>query len=504
MRIRISLLVLSLLLALAVLLTGVGAASPSVVATIPVGSGPTDIAIDAVNGRIYVTDSVNGLSVIDSSTNQVVAQLSPGFPVHAVAVNPATNRLYVSAVDIDEYFIIVVDTTTNQTLTTVDADDWPIDVAVNTATNRVYVVNHFDGTVTVIDGAANQAIATIDANVLPRTVAVDEAANRIYVEGNDSAVVIDGATNQVVDTIALGGDHWGMALNPDTDRIYLASFDDGVLVVDVNSKTIVATVPVGTEPEALAVNTATNHIIVPNGGSDDVSIIDGATNSVIATLPVGGRPTAVAVNPATNVAYVANMDGDSISVISDPPSEGTPTPTPTPSPTPPAGSTPFTLEAGWNQVCYVGTEQPVGDALAPIMSGVSALYRMGSDGSYDRWFSGKPEASTITSLSPYEPLLLLMANGATWNQTPAGSPPTSAGLSQGWSTVCYTGATKSVSEATSGITNDLSMLYMLGQGQAWSRYAPAMPQISDIDQLEQYDAVLMLVNGNGATWTFSP
>jgi YVTN family beta-propeller protein len=500
MRTRVSFSVLSLLLALAVLLTGVGAASPSVVATVPVGSGPVDIAVDAVNGRIYVTDSANALSVIDSSTNQVVDQLSPGFPVHAVAVNPATNRLYVSAVDISEHFIIVIDTTTNQTLTTLDADDWPIDMAVNTATNRVYVVNHGDGTMTVIDGATNQVIATVDANFLARAVAVDEAANRIYVEGMSSVLVIDGGTNQVVDSIVLDGFNWGMALNPDTDRIYIASFDNGVSVIDVNSKAVVATVPVGTEPEALAVNTATNHIIVPNGGSDDVSIIDGATNSVIATLPVGVNPTGIAVNPATNLAYIANSNDGTVSVISDPPSEGTPTPTPTP----PAGSTPFSLEAGWNQVCYVGTEQPVGDALAPILSGVAALYRMGSDGSYDRWFSGKPEASTITSLSPYEPLLLLMANSATWNQTPAGSPPTSAGLPQGWSTVCYTGATKPASEATSGITNDLSMLYMLGEGQAWSRYAPAMPQISDIDQLEQYDAVLMLVNGNGATWTFSP
>jgi hypothetical protein len=204
------------------------------------------------------------------------------------------------------------------------------------------------------------------------------------------------------------------------------------------------------------------------------------------------------VNPVTNVAYVANSDDGTVSVISDPPSDGTPTSTP------PPGTTPFALATGWNQVCYVGAEQPIEDALTPILADVSAVYRMGAGGGYDRWFPGRPEVSTITTLTPYKSLLLLMTEGAAWNQTPAGSPPASASLAQGWNSICYTGAAKPPSDATSSIADDFSIVYVLGSNQAWSRYVPSRPEVSNIDQLEQYGAVLMLANGNGVTWTFSP
>jgi len=213
---------------------------------------------------------------------------------------------------------------------------------------------------------------------------------------------------------------------------------------------------------------------------------------------VGAGPRGVAVNPTTNVAYVANGDDDNVSVISDPPSDATPTPTP------PAGTTPFALATGWNQVCYVGSAQPIEDALAPILADVSAVYRMGAGGGYDRWFPGRPEVSTITNVSPYKPLLLLMTEGAAWNQTPSGSPPTSANLAQGWNSICYTGATESPADATSAIADDFSILYMMGSGQAWSRYVPGRPEVSNIDELGQYAAVLMLANGNGTTWMFGP
>jgi len=489
---------------LAFLLTGASATGPSVVATIPVGDAPRNVAVNVGTNRVYITDSGEAaLSVVDGSTNEVVDELSFDLPPWDVALNPTTNRMYVSFSGMfDENFVKAIDLTTNEILTTVDVGSWPRDIAVNTATNRVYVINHTDGTMTVIDGATDQVVATVDAGFIAREAAVDEATNRIYVSTMDSVSVLDGATNQLVDSIALDKYPWGIALNPITDRIYLAhTFDDdnSVSVIDATSKAVVATVPVGTAPEELAVNPTTNHVIVSNGGSNDVTIIDGATNTVVATLPVGAYPTGVAVNPVTNLVYVANSNDETVSVISDPPSEATPAPTPTP----PAGTTPFALGTGWNQVCYVGPEQPIENALTSVLGDVSAVYRLRPDQGYDRWFPGRPEVSTITTVSPYKPLLLLMADGAAWNQTPSGSPPASATLAQGWNSICYAGANKPPADATSAIADDFSILYMLASNQAWNRYAPSRPEVSNIEQLEQYDAVLMLATG-GTTWAFGP
>ena len=47
-----------------------------------------------------------------------------------------------------------------------------------------------------------------------------------------------------------------------------------------------------------------------------MSVIDVATRSVTAAIPVGSHPERVAVDPATDAAYVANSGGDTVSVIS--------------------------------------------------------------------------------------------------------------------------------------------------------------------------------------------
>ena len=73
------------------------------------------------------------------------------------------------------------------------------------------------------------------------------------------------------------------------------------------------TVSVGTDPYAVAVNPVTNKIYVANNRSNNVTVIDGATNSTT-TVSVGTGPVSVAVNPVTNKIYVANRqqqrDGD--------------------------------------------------------------------------------------------------------------------------------------------------------------------------------------------------
>lgn len=70
------------------------------------------------------------------------------------------------------------------------------------------------------------------------------------------------------------------------------------------AQSVVATVPVGIEPAAVAVNTLTNKVYVAGGGV--VTVIDGETNRT-ATIPVGSRPVAIEVNAVTNKIYVVNQ-----------------------------------------------------------------------------------------------------------------------------------------------------------------------------------------------------
>ena len=187
----------------------------------------------------------------------------------------------------------------------------------------------------------------------------------------------------------------------------------------------------------------------------------------------------------------------------EPTETATPTPSPAASPTPAPPPGTLNLVSGWNGSCYQGSEQHIDDAFAGVTS-VRAVYRMG-DQSFDRWFPGRPELNTISSLSPFDPLLVLTTEDVTWTVTPHGDFPRSAPLSSGWNSICYLGAGKDSEAAAAGIMGDFAVIYTLTPEQTWRRYITGRPEVSNLARLETLTPVLVLVTDpGGALWIFDP
>ena len=189
-------------------------------------------------------------------------------------------------------------------------------VAVNPLTNRVYVTNIGDGTVSVISGLGERGspqsrpvIATIRVGSSPARVAVNPLTRTAYVtnSGSGSVSVIDLRTNKVTTTIPVGGRPDGVAVNPVTNRVYVADGSGGAVTVIDGATNAVTTIQAGSCHSDVATDPTTNTIYVANLCSSSLAVIDGVTNTVTATVPVGGSPTAVAVNPITHTVYVANL-----------------------------------------------------------------------------------------------------------------------------------------------------------------------------------------------------
>src|SRR5579863_9249867 len=68
-----------------------------------------------------------------------------------------------------------------------------------------------------------------------------------------------------------------------------------VITARADRYSVVATIPVGHDPCALAVNATTNTLYVADYADNAVSVIDGTTNLITKTIPVGTYPFAVAV-----------------------------------------------------------------------------------------------------------------------------------------------------------------------------------------------------------------
>ncbi len=121
---------------------------------------------------------------------------------------------------------------------------------------------------------------------------VDSSTHRLYVTRTDRVQVIDTENGQTVGEVpGLEGGH-GTALVPDENRGFATSGKSGTVVVfDLKTlKAVGEPIKVGQKPDAIVYDPASKHVFAFNGESDDASVIDAATAKVIATIPLGGEP----------------------------------------------------------------------------------------------------------------------------------------------------------------------------------------------------------------------
>jgi YVTN family beta-propeller protein len=141
--------------------------------------------------------------------------------------------------------VSVIDTTTNTVIATIPVGIRPSDIAYDSANEQMYVANRGTGspgtgTVSVIDTTTNTVIDTITVGDVPRGIAYDPVNERMYVtNGFDSNVsVIDTTTNTVIDTVIVVGSPSDIAYDSANERMYVSSGGGFVSVIFLNANNV--------------------------------------------------------------------------------------------------------------------------------------------------------------------------------------------------------------------------------------------------------------------------
>lgn len=152
--------------------TAISAADKTVLATIPVGTGPVG-AWPGYNNKMYVDNETSKtIAVIDVATLTVVDTITLGYTPGYVALNPATDELWISDADngMARYY-----TFSNNNWTAsgaVTAGSGAHAIAISNTGNRIYVTNQGAGTLSVIDNATKTKIKDIAVGSKPNGIAL--------------------------------------------------------------------------------------------------------------------------------------------------------------------------------------------------------------------------------------------------------------------------------------------------------------------------------------------
>src|SRR5260370_1226988 len=187
------------------------------------------------------------VTAVQIPANTVVTTLAvPGGRIQNVAISRDGTQLF--ATDIQRSKLIVWDLTNeNAPFQEVAIGSGSVrnafDVAETPDGVQLFVSALADGNIYVLDRKPLSLVATLPVGALPYQLRMSPYGSTAYVEDQDSPAItyIDVATNQIIAHATIPpGSILNMGLSRDGTRLYALPDYDGVYVIDVNSRAVIA------------------------------------------------------------------------------------------------------------------------------------------------------------------------------------------------------------------------------------------------------------------------
>ncbi|HLQ69251.1 MAG TPA: beta-propeller fold lactonase family protein [Gemmatimonadales bacterium] len=266
--------------------------SLSLVATLPVGGSPRYIAFNASGTHAIIPNEYGWVTF-----------------VHEVPPPPpsACNTPQTGPAPTDK---------THPSLESKDSQPLsaqPFAVAIS-RNNVVYITQGWNASAVRADLPSTALSAPFPVGALPSQVRISPDGSTAYVEDQDSHTItyIDVATNHIIGQATVpAGSILNMGLSRDGTRLYALTDYDGVYVIDVNSRAVIAQIPAaktGMLLTGVAFHPFAACMYISARDQAIVSTIDLTTNAVVGQrLVSGGRIQTVAVSLDGSTLYGADI-----------------------------------------------------------------------------------------------------------------------------------------------------------------------------------------------------
>ncbi len=189
----------------------------------------------------------------------------------------------------------------------------PFAVAIS-RNNVVYITQGWNASAVRADLPSTALSAPFPVGALPSQVRISPDGSTAYVEDQDSHTItyIDVATNHIIGQATVpAGSILNMGLSRDGTRLYALTDYDGVYVIDVNSRAVIAQIPAaktGLLLTGVAFHPFAACMYISARDQAIVSTIDLTTNAVVGQrLVSGGRIQTVAVSLDGSTLYGADI-----------------------------------------------------------------------------------------------------------------------------------------------------------------------------------------------------
>lgn len=284
---------------------------PLSVAKVPLpGEGRGDYLLaDAAANRLFVTHSTV-VHVLDLTTLKQVAQVDGLTAAHGVALD-SSGRAYVTDGNSDS--VLQFDPATGHVLKRIAVGKKPDSILFDAASSKIMAFDGDSEEVSVIDPATASVTTTIKLPNAPE-YSQSDGRGHVYVnleEGN--AVAVINTTRMKLDhLIPLKGCDGPapLALDKANRRLFSGCGNNVMIVTDADSGKVLASVPIGGDPDGIVYDPGTKRIFVANrdGGWTIVDQLNPNKYRVEQTLKMDEYAKTVALDPKTHRVFSSTAD----------------------------------------------------------------------------------------------------------------------------------------------------------------------------------------------------
>jgi YVTN family beta-propeller protein len=265
----------------------IDARSNRLVAEVPVGNGPTSIAVG--EGSVWVTNAQDrSVSRIDPRTSAVVQRIDVGGDPSGIAVGGGAVWVANSL----DATVSRIDPQTNREVQAIPVGVTPTALAVGGG--AAWVTSAEERNVTRIDVVRGRVVGQrIPTGALGRGIAVGGGSVWVTDGSSRSVVRIDARRGSILEPVGVGNGPTAIAFGEGS--VWVANSLDGTVSrIDPRTNAVTATIPVGEGPDGIAVGSGV--VWVSGEFSEAIARIDPAENRVVERIPIANRPKGLALS----------------------------------------------------------------------------------------------------------------------------------------------------------------------------------------------------------------
>lgn len=314
-------------------LTLVDTTSHQVLAELPVGVDPRTVTVDDTAGRAYVANrGSDTISVVDLAARAVITDVAVGYRPYGVVVDPEGKRLYVAEQGSDT--VQIFNTIDLSSAARISVSDRPSGLLLTPDGHTLYVTHLLSNQITVVH---------VREHILYLPIVLRTTVMSWRVRAIDSSEAVSTFNSQLSTfNLALFSDSnlvQSLVLSPDGTRAYVPhtvsnsgktelTFDTTVFpkvaVIDLVTQQHLTDQQIALEvldppgvglPFDTAMTPDGRELWVVNAASNDLSVVDLDTRRLVAHIEVGHNPRAIVISPDGTTAYVNNTLAGTVSVL---------------------------------------------------------------------------------------------------------------------------------------------------------------------------------------------